>query len=121
MRFIQIEQDEFTNKPLSISLLFGIKTFQNDLLTEYVSNYFSESFSHQALLNTEVKSKDQLNSYDKEFIALKYLIISTLYEVDIETPWHKQITDEVLSLHGWDSMNEFKDYLVSHSPQCNIE
>lgn len=121
MRFIHINDDEFTSKPLSVVQLFGLKEYQETSLTEFVSKYFSESFSHRALLHTETKNKSQLNDVDKEFIAIKYLAISTLYELDIDTQWQKQTTHEVLNSFGWRNIEEFKAELITLSPQCVIE
>lgn len=121
MRFIQLNDNEYTSKPFSIAQLFGLKEYQETSLEEYVRNYFSESFSHRALLHTETKSKSQLNDVDKEFIAIKYLAVSTLYELDIETEWQKQTTNEVLKLFEWQNINEFKTELLSLAPQCVIE
>jgi hypothetical protein len=121
MRFIQLNDNEYTSKPFSIAQLFGLKEYQETSLEKYVRDYFSESFSHRALLHTEAKSKSQLNDVDKEFIAIKYLAVSTLYELDIETEWQKQTTNEVLKLFDWQNINEFKTELLSLAPQCVIE
>ncbi|MAD90046.1 MAG: hypothetical protein CMK64_10105 [Pseudoalteromonas sp.] len=121
MRFIQLNDNEYASKPFSIAQLFGLKEYQESSLEEYVRHYFSESFSHRALLHTETKSKSQLNDVDKEFIAIKYLAVSTLYELDIETEWQKQTTNEVLKLFDWQNINEFKTELLSLAPQCVIE
>lgn len=121
MRFIHLEQDEFSSKPISIAQLFGLKECQNDSLESYVKSYFSESFSHKALLNTETKTKSQLSNVDKEFLAIKFLTISTLFNVHIETSWQKQITENVLHLFDWKDTTEFELALLELSPQCVIE
>ncbi|ALO44648.1 hypothetical protein [Pseudoalteromonas phenolica] len=121
MRFIQTPEDEFSSKPVSIAHLFGLKDIQDDSLSEYIENYFSESFSHRALLNTEIKTKSQLNDVDKEFVAIKYLVISSLYDIDIATPWQKQITSDVLQYFEWSSIDAFNSALLELSPQCVIE
>jgi hypothetical protein len=121
MRFIQIDDDDFSNKPLSIAQLFGLIKFQHDSLTDYVSNYFSESLSHLALLNTETKTKSQLNTLDKEFVAIKFLAIITLYDIDLETPWQRQTTKNVLKQFEWENIEVFKTALLDLSPHCVIE
>jgi hypothetical protein len=121
MRFIQIDEDEFSSKPLSIAQLFGLKDYQHDSLIDYVSNYFSESFSHRALLNTETKTKSQLNDVDKEFVAIKYLAMTTLFDIDLGTPWQKQTTTDVLKHFEWENIDMFKVALLELSPHCVIE
>ena len=86
-----------------------------------MSNYFSESFSHRALLNTETKTKSQLNDVDKEFVAIKYLAMTTLFDIDLGTPWQKQTTTDVLKHFEWDNIDVFKVALLDLSPHCVIE
>ncbi len=121
MRFMQIDEDEFSNKPLSIAQLFGVSDYQNNSLSDYVNDYFSESFSHRALLNTETKTKSQLNDVDKEFVAIKYLVMATLYNIDLETPWQRQATTYVLKQFEWENIEIFKSALLDLSPYCIIE